>query len=134
MGYATLEDRIKDEIWTLPPPFPPVQADYAPTDSRSVDGFHSRRGPRGNLNSLPFIPTIHKAFKKNLVTVLDRDAYSLHFSFETPSQRVFDLLFDVYCIHMRFDYNIIYNATDARELSNIVFGGLLLKIPIDITC
>ncbi|HEY4900781.1 MAG TPA: hypothetical protein VIH91_08195 [Terriglobales bacterium] len=40
-----------------------------------VDGFHSRRRPRGNLNSMPFIPIFHKAFQKNLGAVLNRDAY-----------------------------------------------------------
>src|SRR5664280_1255503 len=70
-----------------------------------VDGFHSRRRPRGNLNSMPFIPIFHKAFQKNLVAVLNRDAYSLYFSFKTQPQRVFNLLLHVHCLHTRFDIN-----------------------------
>ena len=82
---------------------------------------------------MPLIPTIDKAFQKNLVAVLNRDAYSLYFSFKTSSQRVFNFLLHVHCLHTRFDINIIYNSMDAGELSNVAFRGLFLKMPIDVT-
>src|SRR5665811_302945 len=56
----------------------------------------------------------HKAFQKNLVAVLNRDAYSRYFSFKTSPQRVFNFLLHVHCLHTRFDINIIWALRGKR--------------------
>src|SRR5690349_20706768 len=91
---------------------------------------HAGGRPGGVLNCVSLIPVVHFAFEDDAVIVADGDADCFRFNFGVPFQCVFNLPLDVLGFHMRPDFNVVHDPPHARELPDVIFGCLLLIIPI----